>query len=62
MKISLNLLHNLCNSLLHKCFVLMANLQLSPITIVQMPTAQLLWTIKMSIFGGCIEKKSHFVL
>ena len=44
MKISLNLLHNLCNSLLHKYVALMVNLSL--ITIVQMPSAQLMWTIK----------------
>ena len=35
--------------------ILCAN-TLSPITIVQMLSAQLLWAIKMSIFSGCTEK------
>ena len=56
MKIGPNLLHNLCNSLLYKYVVLMVTPYLSPITIVQILSAQLLWNIKKSIFSGCIEK------
>ena len=49
-------------STLSKEFVVIKNPTLSPITIEQMLSAQLLWIVKMSIFRGRIEKKFHFVV